>query len=181
MNKRFTLVSWKQPLIINTGTLKRLIVLQNHNRSKDQKLSREFVENLMKEQLGHDERLVNHLIPDFALGCRRMTPGSGYLQSLTKDNVQVVTSGVAGFTENGVVDETGQEHAVDVIICSTGFDTSFAPAYDLIGRNGENLREKFGDFPKGYFSTMVDGFPNFFRKCLNSPLLTPLFPRYTTF
>ena len=51
--------------------------------------------------------------------------GSGYLQSLTKENVEVVISEAVRFWENGVVDEAGKEHAVDVIICSTGFDTSF--------------------------------------------------------
>ncbi|KAM0431515.1 hypothetical protein ACHAPT_005493 [Fusarium lateritium] len=156
LNKRFTLVSWK--LMLNFKPEWFL----NRNDSRDQKQSREFVQNLMKEQLEHDERLVDHLIPSFALGCRRMTPGSGYLQSLTKDNVQVVTTGAARFTENGVVDEDGQEHAVDVIICSTGFDTSYATPYECIGRNGQNLREKFGDFPKAYFSVMVDEFPNLF-------------------
>jgi cation diffusion facilitator CzcD-associated flavoprotein CzcO len=118
----------------------------------------------MNRQLNNDESLVKHIIPEFALGRRRMTPGSGYLQSLTKENVDVVTSGAVQITENGVVDATGKEHSVDVIICSTGFDTSFAPPYECIGRNGQDLRKKFGDFPKGYFSTMVDEFPNLFCK-----------------
>ncbi|KAF4463141.1 cyclohexanone monooxygenase [Fusarium albosuccineum] len=144
------------------GELNKRFTL-NHLRSSDQKQSRELIQNLMKEQLNHDERLVEHIIPGFALGCRRMTPGSGYLQSLVKDNVEVVTSGAVRFTENGVVDETGKEHAVDVVICSTGFDNSYSPPYECIGRNGQNLREKFGDFPKGYLSIMVDEFPNLFR------------------
>lgn len=145
----------------------------------DQKRSREFVENMMREQLSHNEKLSGHLIPGFALGCRRMTPGSGYLQSLIKDNVDVVTSGAVKFTENGVVDEAGNEHTVDVIICSTGFDTSFAPPYECIGRNGRVLKEKFADFPRGYFSTTVDEFPNLFRK-FPSMLPPPGVNKYAT-
>ncbi|KAF7556347.1 hypothetical protein G7046_g6330 [Stylonectria norvegica] len=143
------------------GELNKRFTL-NHLRSKDQQISRELVEGIMQNQLGHDERLVSHLIPEFALGCRRMTPGSGYLQSLTKDNVEVVTSGAVRLTEAGIIDETGKEHRADVVICSTGFDTSFAPPYECIGRGGQSLRKKFGDFPKGYFSIMVDDFPNLF-------------------
>lgn len=124
----------------------------------------------MKEQLNHDETLSGHLIPDFALGCRRMTPGSGYLESLTKDNVQVVTSGATRLTETGIVDESGTEYKVDVVICCTGFDTSYAPPYECIGRKGENLRKRFGEFPKAYFSVTVDDFPNLFCKRPIQPL-----------
>lgn len=116
----------------------------------------------MREKLNNDERLSDHLIPDFALGCRRMVPGSEYLQSLTKDNVEVVTSDAVRFTERGIIDGDGNEHVVDVVICATGFDTSYSPPYECIGKNGQNLREKFGDEPRGYLSIMVDAFPNFF-------------------
>ncbi len=98
-----------------------------HYNSEDQKVSRKFVADIMANRLDHDARLTKHLIPEFSLGCRRMTPGSNYLESLTKENVEVVTQSVVRMTEEGVVDESGIEHKVDVVICATGFDVSFTP------------------------------------------------------
>jgi hypothetical protein len=53
---------------------------------------------------------------------------------------------------------------VDVVVFATGFDTSFMPHFEVIGRNGANLREQFGDFPKGYLNVTVPNFPNLFRE-----------------
>lgn len=117
----------------------------------------------MADRLGQHTELTKHLIPGFAVGCRRMTPGSGYLESLTKSNVQVVCEGVQRITETGLVDDSGTLHEVDVIVCATGFDTSFSPPFQVIGRDGRNLREEFGDFPKAYMGIMAEGFPNLFH------------------
>jgi cation diffusion facilitator CzcD-associated flavoprotein CzcO len=88
---------------------------------------------------------VKHLVPQFALGCRRTTPGSDYLESLIKSNVDVVR-----LSEHGVVDASGTEHKVDIVVWATGFDTSFTPHFECIGRGGKSLKEQFGDFLKGY-------------------------------
>lgn len=135
-----------------------------HAKSKDQKVSRDLVADIMGDQLDHDPRLTKKLTPQFALGCRRMTPGSGYLQSLTKENVQVVTESAVRFTENGVVDESGNEHKVDAVICATGFDVSFKAHFKVIGRDGADLSEQFGDFPQAYMGITAKNFPNLFRK-----------------
>ena len=135
-----------------------------HINSQDQKVSRDLVADIMGEQLGHDPRLTKTLTPEFALGCRRMTPGSGYLQSLTKENVEVVTESVTKFTDGGVVDELGNEHKVDAVICATGFDVSFVPHFEVIGRNDANLKQQFGDFPKAYLGITAANFPNLFCK-----------------
>jgi cation diffusion facilitator CzcD-associated flavoprotein CzcO len=135
-----------------------------HLKSKDQKISRDLVAEIMSDQLSDDPRLVKQMIPGFALGCRRMTPGSGYLQSLRAPNVEVVTESVIRLTEDGIVDESGTEHQVDVVICATGFDTSFTPHFRVTGRNGADLHEQFGDFPKGYLGITTPNFPNLFRK-----------------
>lgn len=128
----------------------------------------------MSTQLNNDPTLTSQLIPDFALGCRRMTPGSGYLQSLTKDNVSVITSSVTKFIEKGVMDETGQEHEVDVVICATGFNASFTPHFEVIGRGGKSLKEEFGEMPKTYLAVTAADFPNLFRMLLSSPPLISL-------
>ncbi len=134
-----------------------------HLNSNDQKKSRDLIANLMKEQL-NNEKLAARLVPDFALGCRRMTPGSGYLESLSKENVEVIHQSVVRLTETGVVDDTGAEHQVDAVVCATGFDTTFAPHFKVTGRKGADIEEQFGDFPEGYLGITVRNFPNFFRE-----------------
>jgi len=150
-----------------------------HRTSKDQKISRDLVTDIMREQLDNDSILTNKIIPGFDLGCRRMTPGSGYLQSLKKDNVHVVTESVVKFTEDGVVDESGTEHKVDVVVCATGFDASFTPHFEVIGRNNSNIKEQFGENPKAYLSITAPNFPNLF--CMFPPCLAFLFLTLTDY
>jgi cation diffusion facilitator CzcD-associated flavoprotein CzcO len=133
-----------------------------HLKAKDQKVSRDLVADIMTEQLDNDPRLTRHLIPPFALGCRRMTPGSGYLQALRAENVEVVPKSALKLTETSIVDEDGAEHEVDVIICATGFDTSFTPHFKVYGRKGAEIHEQFGDFPIGYMGIAAANFPNLF-------------------
>ena len=136
---------------------------QMHLHSDDQKLSRAYVAQDMQKKLGGDARLAKHLIPDFALGCRRMTPGSNYLQSLSRENVHVITHSAVEVTADGIIDASGKETNVDVIICATGFNTA-RPSYEIIGRDGRNLADHWEDDAKGYMSIMADGFPNMFCK-----------------
>jgi cation diffusion facilitator CzcD-associated flavoprotein CzcO len=141
-----------------------------HLHSKDQKSSRELISNLMADKLG-SEVLSKKMVPQFALGCRRMTPGSGYLESLSKENVQPIHESVLRFTETGVVDESGNEHEVDVVICATGFDTSFTPHFKVYGRNNAEIHDQFGEFPVGYLGITAGNFPNLFREWAEFGLL----------
>ena len=143
------------------GELNKRFALM-HLKSKDQAASRELVAEIMAEQLDNDEKLVKHMTPGFALGCRRMTPGSGYLKSLLASNVEVVKKSAARFTETGIIDEEGVEREIDVVICATGFDTSFTPHFQVNGRNGAEIHKQFGDFPVGYLGIAAANFPNLF-------------------
>ncbi|OAL32683.1 hypothetical protein AYO20_07841 [Fonsecaea nubica] len=143
------------------GELNKRFTLM-HLDSVDQAASREFVAKSMFQKLAGDPRLTAHLIPQYALGCRRMTPGSDYLQSLLRPNVEVITQSAAEVTETGLVDASGRHVDVDVIVFATGFDTSFCPPYTLVGEGGRNLRDEWADFPRGYLSVMAEGFPNMF-------------------
>lgn len=138
-----------------------------HLKSNDQKVSRDLVAGIMSEQLGHDPELTKHMTPPFALGCRRMTPGSGYLSSLRAENVEVLPQSCTRFTEKGIVGEDGVEHEVDVVVCATGFDTSFTPHFKVFGRNNAEIHDQFGDFPKGYLAITARNFPNLFRKSID--------------
>jgi cation diffusion facilitator CzcD-associated flavoprotein CzcO len=93
----------------------------------------------MSIKLNRDERLVDKLIPDFAVGCRRLTPGNGYLEALTKPNVRVVTNEISKVLPEGIQLSTGEVVKVDVFICATGFDVSFSPRFPMIGRQARGL------------------------------------------
>ncbi len=56
-------------------------------------------------------------------------------------------------------------HYTDRRIRYTGYDTSWQLPFDIIGRNGVNLNEKWKPHPTSYLSMCVDEFPNMFM-CL---------------
>ena len=68
----------------------------------------------MAEKLGNDPRLCKMLIPKWEVGCRRITPGPGYLESFTKPNCHVTNSKITRISENAVHTEDGESHEVDV-------------------------------------------------------------------
>jgi cation diffusion facilitator CzcD-associated flavoprotein CzcO len=117
----------------------------------------------MHRRLGPgNEDLKKRLIPSWPPGCRRITPGIGYLEALVKDNVRLVHRGIARVTPEGVVDDDGVEHKVDVIICATGFDVSFKPSFQLIGMDGFSMEQAFDPEPYAYLGMTVPRFPNYF-------------------
>lgn len=74
----------------------------------------------------------------------------------------MVKAGVSSFTENGCVDEFGEEHQADIIICATGFNTSFIPRFPIIGRGGKNLKDIWSaSNPESYMGIGVSDMPNF--------------------
>lgn len=77
------------------------------------------LEESMKKGLARKPELIPQLIPTFGVGCRRITPGVGYLEALCEDNVSAVTRQIARVSETGVVTSDGTERRVDTIICAT--------------------------------------------------------------
>lgn len=128
--------------------------------TKTQDDTRAYMIGQMKEKL-NNKLLEDKLIPDWSLGCRRLTPGVGYLESLTKENVEVVYGGITEITEKGCLCENGQEYPVDVLICATGFDTTFKPRFPLLGPSGSNLQDEWATEPKSYFGLAAADFPNY--------------------
>lgn len=115
----------------------------------------------MKDRLGNDPELIDKLIPDWQVGCRRLTPGDGYLEALRASNVKCGFSPIVKITEKGIQTEEGEEE-FDIIICATGFDVSFCPFWDLVGRNGRKLAEEWSENPEAYFGICAAGVPNYF-------------------
>lgn len=116
----------------------------------------------MTEKLNHDPILCEKLIPKWELGCRRVTPGDGYLEAFTQPNVHLTNSTITNMTATGIQTEDGVHHDLDVIVCATGFDVSQVPPYSVIGRNGISLADKWTEEPESYISLACPDMPNYF-------------------
>ncbi|KEF51123.1 uncharacterized protein A1O9_12846 [Exophiala aquamarina CBS 119918] len=138
-----------------------------------------FARQQMENQLRSRPELIKKIIPTkYGVGCRRPTPGNGYLEALLCSNVSTYTDEVRMITRDGFIDHEGNEHQVDVIICATGFDVSYVPRFPITA-NGKDLRKVWESDPVAYFGTMVPDFPNYFASlgpynAANGSLIPPI-------
>ncbi|KAL4998472.1 hypothetical protein BDV10DRAFT_167114 [Aspergillus recurvatus] len=134
--------------------------------SEENKFLLNLVNRVMRERLSRNPHLIEKLIPDYEIGCRRLSPGDGYLEAIQADNARFCFDRIVCMTPRGVrtVSESGEEsdEEFDLIVCATGFNTSFIPAWTLIGRDGRRLDHEWKDIPKAYFSLCAGGMPNYF-------------------
>ncbi|KAF4604670.1 hypothetical protein EYR40_003448 [Pleurotus pulmonarius] len=121
-----------------------------------------FKEQMMK-RLAKKPWIADHIIPEFPVACRRLTPGVGYLEALCEDNVDFVPSLIKRVTADGIETVDGDHKDLDVIVCATGFDTSYQLDFPIIGKNGVDVRDKYLPHPRTYLSIAVEGFPNWFQ------------------
>jgi len=130
-----------------------------------------------------DTATAEALKPWYKLLCKRPTFHDDYLPTFNRPNVTLVDTngeGVQAFTKKGVV-ANGVEYELDCICLATGFETSFiftvedgqvqkkttAHGFDIIGKGGVSLVDKWKDGPRTMNSYHSRGFPNFYM--LNAP------------
>jgi len=116
----------------------------------------------MRERLAAKPHILESLLPAFGVGCRRLTPGPGYLEALVEDNVDFITTPITRATSNSLILQDGEERKLDVLVCATGFQASAPPPFPVVGRNGQTMEAKFDPYPETYLSLATDGFPNYF-------------------
>jgi hypothetical protein len=116
----------------------------------------------MKKRLASKPEIFEALIPSFSPGCRRLTPGPGYLESLTQPNVSFITSPITRISESAIHTADGSSHEIDVLVCATGFQSSTAPPFPLTGVDGLTLNEKWQERATTYLSHSISGFPSLF-------------------
>ncbi|KAH8425102.1 flavin-containing monooxygenase [Aspergillus melleus] len=129
--------------------------------SAENKMLFDLVDATMREKLKDNPELIEKLIPKYELGCRRLSPGNGYLEAIQANNARATFSPIQRITPTGIESEEGEEE-FDLIVCATGFDTSFVPSWDLVGRDGRRLADEWKETPSAYFSTCAGGVPNYF-------------------
>ena len=105
------------------------------------------------------------LTPRFSAGCKRVLISNDYYPAMARDNVRIVTEGIARITPSAVVTSDGVEHPADVIIWGTGFQVQeLVPRGAYVGIGGRDLAEVWGrqGGPEAFLGMTVSGFPNLF-------------------
>ncbi|OBB64206.1 NAD(P)/FAD-dependent oxidoreductase [Mycobacterium sp. 852014-50255_SCH5639931] len=115
-------------------------------------------------QIGEGHDLLAKVMPDYpACGKRTLQDNGSWLQTLQRDNVELVRTPIRRITPRGIVTEDGVAHDVDVIVYATGFrHTDVLWPLQITGRDGVDLREMWGSRPYAYLGITVPKFPNLF-------------------
>ena len=120
------------------------------------------------DQIVHDNSTAEALKPYYRQFCKRPCFHDEYLQTFTRPNVTLVDTagqGVDCITERGIV-ANGVEYELDCIIYATGFEVgteySRRAGYEIIGRDGVTLTEKWADGASTFHGFHTRGFPNCF-------------------
>ena len=115
-----------------------------------------------------DEATAESLKPYYRQFCKRPCFHDEYLQTFNRPNVTLVDTkgkGVERITEKGVV-ANGVEYELDCLIYATGFevgtDYTRRAGYELIGRGGLSLSQKWSDGVSTLHGMHSRGFPNCF-------------------
>ena len=125
-------------------------------------LAEKLVLRSLEEQI-QDPVLRAKLTPSYRLGCKRVLISNEYYQAVQRDNVEVVTDGIAEVTPTGVRTIDGRDREVDAIICGTGFKVSeYLSAIAIRGRDGLELNDAWRSSLRNYLGITVSGFPNLF-------------------
>jgi len=127
---------------------------------------RVFTRYLESELEGRPD-LIEKALPDYPPFGKRMLLDNGWYRTLRRDNVDLVTEGVAEITPTGLRGTGGTEVEVDVIVLATGFHSlKLLYPMEITGRSGRTLAQIWGDEDAwAYLGVTVPDFPNLFITC----------------
>ncbi len=131
-----------------------------------------------------DEQTVEALKPYYRQFCKRPCFHDEYLPTFNRENVHLIDTagkGVQAITRRGVM-ANGIEYPVDCIVFATGFEvgTSYTrrAGYDVVGRDGLTLSEKWANGLRTLHGLTSHGFPNLFFISSAQGAFTTNFPHY---
>lgn len=125
---------------------------------------RNAAESYVHEKFASRPDLIEKMLPNYPPMARRPTIDNNWYDTVLRDNVTVVTSGIREITQNAVIANDGTAYECDTLVSAAGFATTdyFMPL-QFVGRDGltpEQLWSKDG--PRAYLGLTLPGFPNLF-------------------
>ena len=137
---------------------------QHQSVSEVNDLTRVMFTDWITSQVEGRPDLVDKVVPDYPpTGKRTLQDNGSWLKALCRRNVDLVRSGVDHLEADGVVDSDGVKHEADVVVWATGFRVNdMLLPMEILGRDGADLRARWGIRPRAYLGMTVPDFPNFF-------------------
>jgi cation diffusion facilitator CzcD-associated flavoprotein CzcO len=130
---------------------------KRHKRAE--RISLDYIDRVFADRLD----LKKAVTPAYTFSAKRRVLTSDFYPALLRENVELVPHAVDHLTRHGVVDDTGREHEVDVVVAATGFKaSSFLSSLRAYGRGGRDLHEVWRDGAYAFVGVAVPGFPNFY-------------------
>jgi cation diffusion facilitator CzcD-associated flavoprotein CzcO len=94
-----------------------------------------------------DEKLSQHMMADYELGCRHVIPTNTYLPALSRNNDDVDISGIQKITPTGIRTKEVKNIPLDIIVFATGFlaysNMKKALSFQVYGSGGRYLNSEW--------------------------------------
>jgi len=126
----------------------------------------EFIRRKIRE-IVKDPEVAEKLVPvDHPFTSKRPLIDTDYFETYNRDNVTLVDirhSPIVEITPTGIRTEDAH-YELDIIVFATGFDamTGTFNRMNIVGRDGQLLRDKWAGGPLTYLGVATAGFPNLF-------------------
>lgn len=123
--------------------------------------ARHAFEEHMRARSASAPHIYEALLPNFSPGCRRLTPGPGYLKALTQPNVDFITTPTIKIEKACVLLITNYMR-LTLWFAQLAFTPPLHRHFPLIGLEGVSLQKKWAERATSYLSLPVDQYPNLF-------------------
>jgi cation diffusion facilitator CzcD-associated flavoprotein CzcO len=155
--------AWKQGGLSMLGTFADL--MQNPEANEH---VAEFVRGKIGEVVKNPKTAEALKPQGYPIFARRPCLDSSYYETYNLPNVHLIDllndDDIVEITEKGVRLRKGGEVELDMLILATGYDrlTGALLAFDVVGKNGQTVNQKWKDGARSYLGLMLEGFPNLF-------------------
>jgi 4-hydroxyacetophenone monooxygenase len=125
---------------------------------------RETLEKYIQAKVGRVPGLADKVTPSYAPLARRLVVDNGFYDALLRDNVTLVTDGIASLEPEGIRTSIGKKIEVDAIVMASGFSVqSYLWPTEYVGVGGQRIADFWeADGPRAYLGLTMPGFPNLF-------------------
>ncbi|MFX1758607.1 flavin-containing monooxygenase [Rhodococcus sp. As11] len=132
--------------------------------SKRNDMLRKILVGYISAQVDGRQDLLDKLIPDYPPMTRRPVVDNNWYASLTRNNVELVTTPIERMTDTSIVTADGEDRETELVIAAVGFQTEkYIWPTQYFGLGGVTLEDVWtAQGAQAHLGMTVPGFPNMF-------------------